>query len=122
METIDYLNDETVLIDRLWIDIGGRWGNQTEVNVQFVDELISQIEQYQIKFGIATTRAQWLRLTNNSTRWAQKAPLWYANNDQHKSFDDFQAFGGWSQPLLKQFRSDVKECGVMLNRNYALNY
>ena len=122
METIDYLHDQAVSIDRLWIDIGGRWNNRTEVNVQFLDELIGQIEQFQIPFGIATTRARWLRIMNNSTRLAPKAPLWYSNNDQKKSFEDFQAFSGWQQPLLKQFRSDVKECGVVLNKNYASVY
>ncbi|CAF3955875.1 unnamed protein product [Rotaria sordida] len=119
IETIDYLRDEEAQIDRLWFDIEGQWNNDTDINIQFVDELIKQTSTLDVKFGIYTSRYQWISIMNDATKFSSNSPLWYAHYDNDQSFRDFQSFGGWTQPLIKQFISDVKECGMILDKNFS---
>lgn len=119
IEALEYLKDENVEIDRLWIDVGGRWTNDSELNVLFLESLIQPLESYGVKFGISTNRYRWTKFMNNTTKFSVNAPLWYSNPDDEKSFDDFQPFGGWMGPLMKQYRVDVKECGVVFDRNFV---
>ena len=103
----------------LWLDIEGRWNRNIDINIQFIEELIQQINSLGIKFGIYTSKYQWISIMNNITKFSFDSPLWYTYYDNDKSFDDFRAFGGWRQPLIKQFIGDVKECGVVLDRNFS---
>ena len=119
IEALEYLKDENVEIDRLWIDVGGRWPNATQMNVAFLDSLIQPIESYRVKFGISTTRHRWRKALNNTTKFSVNIPLWYSHPDNTQSFDDFQTFGGWTEPSMKQYRVDVKECGVVFDRNFV---
>ncbi|CAF1566998.1 unnamed protein product [Rotaria sp. Silwood1] len=119
IETIDYLREEGARIDRLWLDIEGKWNNDTDINIQFVDELIKQIIILDVKYGIYTSRYQWISIMNNTTKFSSNTPLWYAHYDDDQSFHDFRLFGGWKQPSIKQFIGDVKECGVVLDKNFS---
>ena len=119
IETVEYLRDEQLRIDMLWLDVTGQWNNSTTNHIQFIDELIEQVKSMDMKFGIYTTRSRWMSLTNDAMRFSINAPLWYAHYDNRRSFDDYQAFGGWKQPAMKQFIRDVKECGVVFDRNVA---
>ncbi len=119
IETIDYLRDEKAEIDMLWLDIEGRWYRNIDLNIQFVDELIQQINNLGVKVGIYTSKSQWISIMNNVTKFSLDSPLWYPHYDNNKSFNDFRAFGGWRQPAIKQFIGDVKECGVILDRDFS---
>lgn len=102
----------------LWLDIEGRWTRNIDINIRFIDELTQQINNFGIKFGIYTTRSNWISIMNNITTFSLNS-LWYPHYDNMKSFNDFRAFGGWREPLIKQYIGDVKECGVILDRNFA---
>ena len=119
IETIEYLKDEQADIDMLWFDVEGRWNRDSDMNIQFVEQLIEQTNNLGVKFGIYTSRSEWMTIMNNITKFSSISPLWYPSYDNDKSFSDFRAFGGWKQPAMKQFISDVKECGVILDRNFA---
>lgn len=119
IETIDYLKDENARVDMIWLDVEGRWNRNIDVNIQFIDELTQQISSFGIKFGIYTTKSNWVSIMNNSTKFASNSSLWYPHYDNRKSFDGFRAFGGWNEPLIKQYIGDVKECGVILDRNFS---
>jgi GH25 family lysozyme M1 (1,4-beta-N-acetylmuramidase) len=103
----------------LWLDIEGRWNRNIDTNIQFIEELIQQINMLGVKFGIYTSKSHWHLIMNNVTKFSLDSPLWYSHYDNDKSFNDFQAFGGWRKPLIKQFISDVKECGIILDRNFS---
>lgn len=103
----------------LWLDIEGRWNRNIDINIQFVEELIQQINNLGIRVGIYTSKSHWISIMNNITKFSLDSPLWYPHYDNNKSFNDFRAFGGWRQPLVKQFIGDVKECGVILDRNFS---
>ncbi|UJR27917.1 hypothetical protein I4U23_009177 [Adineta vaga] len=95
-ETIDYLKDENVHIDRLWLDVEGEWQNDTDANIQFVQDLILEIKNSSIKYGICTSKSQWITITNNVSRFSFGSPLWYMQHDRDKSFNRFQSFGGFN--------------------------
>jgi hypothetical protein len=44
--------------------------------------------------------------------------LWYVSLDNKASFNGFAAFGGWTNPNLKQFQGNVSVCGVGVNKNF----
>ena len=44
--------------------------------------------------------------------------LWYPHYDDWLSFNDFQSFGGWSWPNMKQYAGDQWECGLDIDRSF----
>ncbi|CAL6061507.1 Glycosyl_hydrolase family 25 protein [Hexamita inflata] len=42
--------------------------------------------------------------------------VYYYDNSQ--SFSDFQSFGGWTKPSIKQYQGDVAECSTQIDRNF----
>ena len=42
----------------------------------------------------------------------------YPHYDKDPSFKDFQVFGGWSKPSIKQFAGDETSCGIDVDYNY----
>ena len=103
----------------LWLNIEGIWNNNTDKNIQFLDELIQQINSSAVRFGINTSRYHWTSIMNNVTKFSSDSPLWYVHHDNDQSFEDFRAFGGWKRPSMKQFIRDVKKCGVVFDKNFA---
>ncbi|CAF1273615.1 unnamed protein product [Adineta ricciae] len=116
--TIDYLKDENADIDMLWLDIQGKWYNDTESNIQFLQDLILEMTTSGIKHGICTSPFQWITIMNNARQFSSESSLWYVRHDNKTTFDNFQMFGGWKQPSIKQYVGSVKECGVILDRNF----
>ena len=42
----------------------------------------------------------------------------YAHYDDNPSFSDFEAFGGWSRPAIKQYEGDAVVCGVDIDKDW----
>ena len=42
----------------------------------------------------------------------------YAHYDDDPSFSDFEPFGGWTTPTIKQYKGDANECGVDIDKNW----
>ena len=75
-----------------------------------------------------------LRLYSNHAEWGEyvfhgdytacsqpaKAgwPLWYADYDGAQNFNDFEAFGGWTKPVAKQYAGDKTVCGQDVDLNW----
>ena len=51
---------------------------------------------------------------------AASVQLWYAHYDGKPDFSDFNPFGGWNKPSIKQFQGDVTLCGAGVDKNYYL--
>ena len=41
-----------------------------------------------------------------------------AHYDGNPSYSDFEAFGGWSKPSIKQYLGDKTSCGAGIDYNY----
>ena len=113
------MNDERLSIDRLWLVVEGQWTNQIDFNRKFLDELFVTARTYSISLGILTNHFHWSNIINDHERYVTNVSLWYSNEDKKTSFDDYQSFGGWTRPTLKQYRIDVKECGVVFDKNFS---
>ena len=118
-DTINYLQENGANIGTLWFDVEGQWSSDTDANVQFIQELINQANNLGISYGIYTSESQWNSITDNSAQFGSDIPLWYAHYDNDQSFTDFESFGGWTQPSMKQFAGNVMACGVGIDTNFS---
>jgi hypothetical protein len=113
----------------IWLDIetnpssGCTWAHDTpESNCQYVQELISAIKARGRAVGIYASAYMWNQImgSKDSCTDFSSFPLWYAHYDGKESFDDWPTskFGGWAQPVLKQFAGDSVVCGYKLDLSY----
>ena len=85
--------------------------------------MIDEGKRLGIKAGIYTSYYQWKAIVGlgyDSPAY-QGLPLWYSNYEKpiNKSFSDFKAFGGWYEPLIKQYHQKQAMCGVKVDLNYV---
>jgi GH25 family lysozyme M1 (1,4-beta-N-acetylmuramidase) len=116
------------LYDTIWLDIetntspGCSWsGHDAASNCQFVMDLIGDLHAKSKKVGIYASRYMWGSIFGSYTACAQAAtniPLWYAHYDNTPSFADFQAFGGWKTPSIKQYLGTSTICNASVDRNW----
>jgi hypothetical protein len=96
--------------------------------------------------GVLTSESQWAGVMGNNYTGGSGYPLWYycmsMNNsaieyvlifnhspsisarryteyDNQPNFDNFKAFGGWKEPIMKQYTQDSKDCVDNLNLDYS---
>lgn len=117
-ETIEFLKDESINIDRIWLNVEGQWNNDINFNIRIIDEFIQNLQNSSMKFGIFTNPTEWMKITNGTEKFSLTAPLWYSNMDDRMTFDDFQSFAGWNQAAIKQFHLNTRDCGVIFDKNY----
>lgn len=48
----------------------------------------------------------------------QGLPLWYAHYDNSQTFSDYDVFGGWSKPAVKQYEGDKTSCGAGIDYDW----
>lgn len=46
-------------------------------------------------------------------------PVWYAHYDNNPSFSDWEPFGGWSEPDMKQYTGDDDLCGYNMDLDWT---
>ena len=65
----------------------------------------------------------WVQILGTDTACQNFAnlPLWYAHYDNVRNMDDYAKlpFGGWTQPLIKQYWAGAKStlCGIEIDKN-----
>ncbi len=97
-----------------------RWtGNQSK-HRKFVAQVVEEIERRRECFASAkfrTTKQDWEMILGPDCTTYQYSSLWYISNDGKKDFGDFQPFGGWHYPFLKQYARNKTLCGSTVNFN-----
>lgn len=70
--------------------------------------------------GIYASTVMWESIMGSKTacKGLGSHELWYAHYDGKQSFTDYQEFGGWPKPSMKQFQGDVTVCGAGIDKNY----
>jgi hypothetical protein len=115
------------LYGMVWIDVetnpssGCSWsGHDSASNCQFLTDIINRIKSHGKVPAIYATRYMWQSIFGSFTACPSVASqqLWYAHYDNSASFSDFQAFGGWTKPAIKQFQGDTTLCGAGVDKNY----
>ena len=105
---------------RLWFDIEGTWSSSKSNNKSFFEALVSKATSIGINSGIYSSYYQWENIFGLSYKFSKAGswPIWYAHYDNSKSFSDFNAFGGWTSPYMKQYAGDMTACSHDVDYNY----
>jgi hypothetical protein len=104
----------------LWFDVEGPgtyWSNNQANNANFLQDMITEARSLGQTIGIYTSSSQWIPIMGSWTG-GSSYPLWYAHYNGQDNFNDFQPFGGWSRPNIKQFAGNVNVCGANVDRNF----
>eukprot|EP00050_Salpingoeca_kvevrii_P010128 m.6746 g.6746 ORF g.6746 m.6746 type:complete len:310 (+) comp2649_c0_seq2:251-1180(+) len=102
----------------VWLDIEGPqyWSSSHTNNQNFFNGLVNALKSAGQHFGVYSSKSQWEPIFGSFTG-GSSFPLWYAHYDGNPSFSDFEPFGGWTKPAMKQFRGDASICGVGVDEN-----
>lgn len=105
----------------LWLDIeseGSAWGEQG-ANLAWIREAVQTASSLigRERVGVYTNRRNWATVVGESDEFAD-LPVWYAHYDNNASFDDWNDFGGWTKPAIKQFADGPTICGMILDHNW----
>jgi len=118
------LKDAGAKWGRIWISIetnpssGCGWPFDHTRNCHYLTDLINAITGKLEKAGVFSNEFAWGSIMGQSCTSGHKLPLWYQHRDDEPNFDDFQAFGGWLVPTMKQFSSDMV-CALNADFNYV---
>jgi GH25 family lysozyme M1 (1,4-beta-N-acetylmuramidase) len=112
------LSSAGVSIGTIWLDVETyQWSDQND-NQLFIIGLLNSTDA---TMGIYTNLNNWSNIVGQGWNYPsmQGLSLWYAHYDGDPAFDDFQPFGGWTSPAIKQYKGDDTQCGLSVDDNYA---
>ena len=104
---VDYLGN---LPQIYWVIVGtntnlGCGWQDMNTNCGFLHNLVSDFQGRGVQVGIASSYYMWNTIfggPNNCNQFSN-LQLWYADYDGQQNFSDFQSFGGWKSPNIKQY-------------------
>jgi len=110
----------TATVGMLWLDIEGTqyWSSSSSNNINFLQGMVDEGNARGVSMGIYTSSSQWSPIMGGTTKFSN-LPLWYAHWDYTYSpcTSDFQPFGGWSKPAMKQYAGDQSFCSAGYDKN-----
>jgi len=115
-----YMDQHGVVYGTVWMDIESppAWGSHA-ANKQFLQDLVNKATSLGMRVGIYSSMYMWqVVMGSDSVNGFEHLPLWYAHYDGSASLTDFQSFGNWHTPAIKQFAGDAKLCGADVDLNY----
>jgi len=116
---VSFLQSNNVQYQNIWFDIEGPqyWSSNPQDNINFISAMAQQAKSLGQNVGVYTSNSQWTPITGGWTGLSTYS-LWYAHYDNNPSFDDFNPFGGWNNPVMKQYQGDATLCSVDLDLDY----
>lgn len=108
-----YLKTYNVKFRKMWVSLTYvHWMSIKLDNRNFLREILDASEKYfGDQFGgLETSEDDW---SNHIGVWngPSKYPLWWDHEDDLPSWANFETFGGWKQPVMKEFKWVEKTCG-----------
>ena len=105
----------------VWLDIENHdlfYSSCTD-NQNFVNNWLAQASSMlgANRVGIYSNWVQWNDIMCGWTG-AKSHQLWYPHYDNLAAFSDFQAFGGWTKPNIKQYVGDTTACSVAIDKDF----
>ena len=105
--------------DKVWLDIEVyHWSSDKTSNREFITSLADRLASKGAKIGIYTSLYNWSSIVGEDWKDMSKYHLWYAHYDGNPSFSDFQAFGGWSKPSIKQYNGGTDLCSASVDLDW----
>ena len=108
-------------IGMLWYDVERlSWSSDHGKNQAFLKRMIEAGRSLGVKAGVYSNWNSWSEIMTKAWSFPhdQGLPVWYPHYDGSQSFSDFQSFGGWSKPNIKQYFGDKSSCGVGVDYNW----
>lgn len=91
-------------------------------NCNFLENLVSTLKATGFKIGIQSSHAHWTKIFGGKKECHQftQYKLWYINLDGKAETRDweFNSFGEWKSPSMKQYAGKAVVCGDYVNLNY----
>mmetsp|Transcript_85296 Transcript_85296/g.104602 ORF Transcript_85296/g.104602 Transcript_85296/m.104602 type:complete len:229 (+) Transcript_85296:366-1052(+) len=129
---IQSLDEAKVEYNMIWLDIeenpssGCSWSkNSINTNCDIILAAGNTAVAANKTVGIYSNYNEWTEYIffGDSGACAEPAksgwPLWYADYDYAQNFNDFERFGGWTKPVMKQYAGDRTVCGKDVDLNWA---
>mmetsp|Transcript_5455 Transcript_5455/g.10028 ORF Transcript_5455/g.10028 Transcript_5455/m.10028 type:complete len:207 (-) Transcript_5455:37-657(-) len=107
----------------IWLDVevsGSSWSSNQSENQSFISTFLNTIQSNGKSAGVFSSYNDWQQLVGVNWSLAGSFALWYdaAEFSEPYSFDDYEMFGGWSQPTMKRY-DILYECLTYVGQNYA---
>lgn len=123
LKSKDFLGkNTTVFIDARHV----MFGDDCKKNQRFVVEMYDELQMHlggPKRIGVMTKKGLWTEKMCNM-KW-DNVKLWYVNHNKKPTFGDFTIFGGWMNPIAKQYDQVTfqgKEGDNDVDYTYALDY
>lgn len=105
-----------IYLNKLWIDIEDEvpskyYANNTQINIAFMQAMVSYMEFLNIPIGIYTTKTYWSNIMNNTEGYGQY-PLWYPRYDDINDMSFFEPFADFEKVDIKQTAGDAPFCEI----------
>jgi len=109
----------------IWFDIESPsyWSSSASSNINWLQSAVNEANSLYKGCGLSTcvgiysSASQWNPIMGGSTQFSGHQ-LWYAHYDNNPSFSDFQPFGGWTKPAIKQYAGTTSICGTQIDKDY----
>ena len=97
---------------RVWISFTEDWVGTFSRRMTYLDSLIQACQKHGLKMGIYSDAQTWIMVFGDqkaSSPTVQALPLFYEDDDNNASFDDFSSasFGAWTAPTMKAFAGET---------------
>ena len=109
---------------KIWLDVERRaWDTDLVKNRQVVIDMMSVNLPENFEFGIYSNYLNWQDIVGLDWDYPSMRglPLWYAHYDNKADFSDFESFGGWTTPFMKQFQGTHTNCDMGIDYDWFPN-
>jgi len=118
-QTVQFLQSNDLSYGMIWLDIERyAWSSDESANQEFFESMLKQGLAMGQSIGIYTSLDSWTTIMGDSYSGGSDQPLWYAHYDGVPDFSDFEPYGGWNVPSIKQFSDQGAKCGASYDINW----
>ena len=104
---------------KVWLKLEyGQWGIDLAANRLFVERLVKQVQSRGLQPGIFTSYVWWRTILGLDYAGLYQLPLWWIHYDEEMNFRQYQPFGGWKVPTIKEFNGDQYYCRGQFGFNW----
>jgi len=105
----------------LWFDIeqcSGCWSTNLGSNCNWIGQAVKEAESLKVNIGFYSNHYEWGVTVGSGCTSFSKYPIWYADYDDQQNFNDWEAFGGWTKPEMKQYEGGIIKCNLNIDLDW----
>jgi len=106
----------------VWLNVlkgDALWTDSIENRMSYLEGLVNACSKFNIRTGISTSPDDWESTMGDVSATSTsltKLPLWYDDNhSNNQDFHDYNTFGGWNTPAMKEFQIDQFLCDMYIS-------